>query len=107
MLQVPTAAPTPDNQRSLVDLIADIRAARERMSASNPHRAVLEQCGVALGELALRLRVEQTRARKQRALALTVLADMRKVLGEQPADGVFTVIDAWAEALALIEVAPQ
>lgn len=104
------SAPPDDDMRSLAALIAEIREARQRMSASNSHRTVLEQCAVALSDLAVQLHQATTRAQRQQALVVDVLADMRAVVAQKPAgedvvtDGLFNVIDAWAEALAPIEV---
>lgn len=112
MIQVQPAA-APADQRSLAQLVADIRAARQLMSAHNPHRELLEQCAVALGDVAVQLHTATKRADRQRQLVADVLVDMRAVLAEctVQADpdlgiaGLRNALDAWAEALAPIEVA--
>ena len=45
-----------DDVISLADLLLQCEQAEQRMSARNPHRLLLQQCRVALLELAERLR---------------------------------------------------
>jgi len=98
--------------RSVGALIQDITAAHGRMSANNPHRAILEQCGIALGELAVQLHNERSKHRAAVKAVLDAVVDMRNVVAEHrkwadglnlPQESLLSAIDGWEEALSGIE----
>lgn len=108
---VPRSAAPATQERSIGSLLADVRAARDRMSASNPHRAVLEQCGVALAELAQRLHEAEMSRRQLQQIASGVARDIVAILAmcpSSPMNGIEAgalrhAAEGWEEALTSID----